>query len=430
MNKPKLSLSKIWSLSFGFLGVQVCASLQYSNSSTIFESYGADLSHLSYFWLAAPLVGLLVQPLVGFGSDRTWCRFGRRMPYIICGAIVTALAMLLLPNVNILFAAAPLILAAIMLFFEDLALNATMQPFRSLVGDMLNDEQKTRGFAVQTIIINIGAVVGSFLPLLLTKLGVSDHAESGALADHIKYSYYIGIVILLATVAITVLKIKEYSPTQMVGYGAEKSESKIKIGEVIRTLPPIFYKLAVVQFFSWAALVLMWTYLKPAITGVVTNHQTGELLSLGQTQSWVGVLNGTYPVPACIAAFFVSGLAAKYGHKIVYSISLLCGAIGFSSLVLVSDQYAMMCSMIGVGIAWAGMLSMPFSMLARSVEASRMGVYMGLFTLSIIIPQIVVSIFGGVIVKYIFDSQPMMMMLAAGVSMLIASISVVFIGKD
>ncbi len=431
MKKPTLPLKKLWNLSFGFLGVQVCCSLQYSNSSTIFESYGADLSHLSYFWLAAPLVGLFVQPLVGVSSDRTWCRFGRRMPYIMCGALVVTMAMLMLPNVNWLFAAAPLIFAGAMLLFEDLSLNAMMQPFRSLVGDMLNDGQKTRGFAVQTIIINIGAVFGSLLPLILTHLGVSDTAPNGVLPDHIKYAYYIGVVVLIATVALTAVRVKEYSPEQLVSFGeSEDKEAKPKFSELLASTPKVLYQLAVVQFFSWAALVLMWTYLKPAITGVVTSHATGELLTLGQTQSWVGVLNGTYPVPACIAALFISSLATRYGHKLIYSLTLLCGAVGFGSLIFISDQYAMMCSMVGVGIAWAGMLSMPFSILARVVDARRMGLYMGLFTLSIIIPQIVVALSGGLIVKYVFDSNPMMMMMLAGCSMLVASISVMFIKND
>lgn len=430
MKKPKLSFWQIWNLSFGFLGVQIGYSLQNSNTSTIFESLGADLHQLSYFWLAAPIAGLVVQPIVGLFSDGTWTRFGRRVPFILGGAVISAIALALMPNAPLLLAFAPLAMGAFILLFMDLSFNVTMQPFRALVADMLDDSQKTRGYVVQTFLINLGAVVGAVLPLILTMCGVSDTAEEGSVAPHIAYSYYIGGAILLATVLVTSFKTKEYPPEEFLKYNdlqaAEQTE-KPSFGELMRNIPKVMLQLGVVQFFSWAALFLMWTYLKPAITGVVTAHDTGAILTDGQTQTWVGVLNGVYPVPACIAALFIGGIAAKWGNKPVYAVCLLFGAAGFLGLSCISDQYALMIPMVGIGIAWAGILAMPYSILSRAVDARRMGVYMGIFNFTITIPQIVVGLLGGLIVEYLFGGRPMSMLLLAGAFMLLAAVSVAFV---
>ena len=430
MKKPKLSFWQIWNLSFGFLGVQIGYSLQNSNTSTIFESLGADLHQLSYFWLAAPIAGLVVQPIVGLFSDGTWTRFGRRVPFILGGAVISAIALALMPNAPLLLAFAPLAMGAFILLFMDLSFNVTMQPFRALVADMLDDSQKTKGYVVQTFLINLGAVVGAVLPLILTMCGVSDTAEEGSVAPHIAYSYYIGGAILLATVLVTSFKTKEYPPEEFLKYNdlqaAEQTE-KPSFGELMRNIPKVMLQLGVVQFFSWAALFLMWTYLKPAITGVVTAHDTGAILTDGQTQTWVGVLNGVYPVPACIAALFIGGIAAKWGNKLVYAVCLLFGAAGFLGLSCISDQYALMIPMVGIGIAWAGILAMPYSILSRAVDARRMGVYMGIFNFTITIPQIVVGLLGGLIVEYLFGGRPMSMLLLAGAFMLLAAVSVAFV---
>ncbi len=430
MKKPKLSFWQIWNLSFGFLGVQIGYSLQNSNTSTIFESLGADLSHLSYFWLAAPIAGLIIQPIVGLFSDGTWTRLGRRIPFILGGALISAIALALMPNANLLLAFAPLAMGAFVLLFMDLSFNVTMQPFRALVADMLDDSQKTKGYVMQTFLINLGAVVGAFLPLILTKLGASDVAVVGAVSQHIAWSYYIGGAILLATVLVTVFRTREYPPHEFALYNDEKEEEltqKPSFMELMRNVPRVMLQLGVVQFFSWAALFLMWTYLKPAITGVVTSHETGLLLTDGQTQTWVGVLNGVYPIPACIASFFLARIAAKWGNRMVYALCLLCGAAGFLGLCLTSDQYALMFPMVGIGVAWAGILAMPYSILSRAVEARRMGVYMGIFNFTITIPQIIVGLTGGVIVKYLFSSSPMAMIALAGVFMLLAALSVAFV---
>lgn len=317
MTKPKLSFWQIWNLSFGFLGVQIGYSLQNSNTSSIFESLGADVSHLSYFWLAAPLAGMIVQPIVGLFSDGTWTRWGRRIPYILGGSLISALALVLMPNCPKLLAFAPLAMGAFILLFMDLSFNVTMQPFRALVADMLDDSQKTQGYVVQTFLINLGAVVGAILPLVMTWLGVSDEAAPGHVSPHIAYSYYAGGAILLLTVLVTSFKTREYPPGEFARYNnlSEEDAKPVSFVGLMRNVPGVMVRLGVTQFFSWAALFLMWTYLKPAITGVVTDHATGEVLSAGATQTWVGVLNGTYPIPACIAALFLGRVAARYGNK-------------------------------------------------------------------------------------------------------------------
>lgn len=431
MKKPKLSFWQVWNLSFGFLGVQIGYSLQNSNTSTIFESLGADLHQLSYFWLAAPIAGLVVQPIVGLFSDGTWTRFGRRIPFILGGAIISALALALMPNAPILLAFAPLVMGAFILLFMDLSFNVTMQPFRALVSDMLDDSQKTQGYVVQTLLINLGAVVGAVLPLILTRCGVSDTAPAGGVAPHIAYSYYIGGAVLLLTVLVTAFRTKEYPPEEFARYDERPAEEpaaeKSSFLETLRHTPKVMLQLGVVQFFSWAALFLMWTYLKPAITGVVLSHETGMPLTDGQTQTWVGVLNGIYPIPACIVSLFLGIIAARWGNKLVYALCLLCGAAGFAGLTCIADQYALMIPMIGIGIAWAGILAMPYSILSRALDARRTGVYMGIFNFTITIPQIVVGLTGGVIVKHLFGGHPMSMLMLAAVFMLLAALSVAFV---
>ena len=433
MTKPKLSFWQIWNLSFGFLGVQIGYSLQNSNTSSIFESLGADVSHLSYFWLAAPLAGMIIQPIIGLFSDGTWTRLGRRIPYILGGSIVSALALALMPNCPRLLAFAPLAMGAFILLFMDLSFNVTMQPFRALVADMLDDRQKTQGYVVQTFLINLGAVIGAILPLIMTQLGVSDEAEPGSVPEHIAYSYYIGGAILLLTVLVTSFKTKEYPPEEFARYNDLKPEPegpRPGFMTLMRNIPQAMVRLGVTQFFSWAALFLMWTYLKPAITGVVTDHATGEILSAGATQTWVGVLNGTYPIPACIAALFLGRIAARWGNRPVYAACLLLGAAGFAGLCLLHNQYALMIPMVGIGIAWAGILAMPYAILSRAVEPRHMGVYMGIFNFTITIPQIVIGLTGGAIVKYCFASNAVWMLALAGLFMLLAALSVGFVREE
>lgn len=429
--KPKLSFWQIWNLSFGFLGVQIGYSLQNSNTSTIFESLGADVSHLSYFWLAAPLAGMVIQPIIGMFSDGTWTRLGRRIPYILGGALISTIALMLMPNCPTLLALAPLAMGAFILLFMDLSFNVTMQPFRALVADMLDDSQKTEGYVVQTFLINIGAVIGAILPLIMTWAGVSDEAVPGQVSPHIAWSYYIGGAILLATVLVTAFKTKEYPPKEFAEYNGlaevndDEAAEKTSFLTLLKKTPTAMVKLGITQFFSWAALFIMWTYLKPAITGSVTDG--GVVLSEGATQTWVGVLNGVYPIPACIAAIFMTKLAERFGNKSVYATCLIFGALGFAGLCFLTDKYALMLPMLCIGIAWAGILAMPYAILSRTVDPKRMGVYMGIFNFTITIPQIVIGLTGGVIIKYCFGSNAVMMLALACVFMLLAAVSVAFI---
>lgn len=430
MKKPKLSFWQIWNLSFGFLGVQIGYSLQNSNTSSIFESLGADVSHLSYFWLAAPVAGMIIQPIIGLFSDGTWTRFGRRIPYILGGAVISTIALLLMPNCPTLLAFAPLAMGAFILLFMDTSFNVTMQPFRALVSDMLDDSQKTQGYVVQTFLINLGAVIGGLLPLIMTWFGVSDTAEPGQVSRHIAYSYYAGGIILLLTVLWTSFRVKEYPPKEFAEYNGIKedieSAPKQNFFGLLRNTPKVMLQLGVTQFFSWAALFLMWTYLKPAITGTATDL-SGAILSEGATQTWVGVLNAIYPIPACIAAIFMAKIAARFGNKPVYAACLLFGAAGFFGLTMLHNQYALIIPMVGIGIAWAGILAMPYSILSRALDARRTGVYMGIFNFTITIPQIVIGLTGGLIIKYCFGSNAAMMLALAGVFMLLAAISVFFV---
>ena len=342
MKKPSLSFWQIWNLSFGFMGVQIGYALQNANTSRIFQSMGADVSHLSYFWLAAPLAGFIVQPIVGLFSDKTWTPFGRRVPFIIAGSIISAIALALMPNANILFAFAPLVMGAIILLFMDMSFNVTMQPFRALVADMLNDEQKTKGYVVQTFLINLGAIVGAVLPYVLTNwVGLSNETSlSSPVSESVAWSYYIGGGILLLSVMVTSFKTREYPPEEFAKYNniQEDTQTKLSFKELLKHTPKVMIQLSFVQFFSWASLFLMWNYLTPAIADNVWNTLDANTTAYGDAANWVGVLNGVYPVPACIFALFITSIANKFGNKLVYGISLLCGAIGFIFLTLIDRK--------------------------------------------------------------------------------------------
>lgn len=436
MQKPKLSFWQIWNLSFGFLGVQIGYSLQNSNTSSIFKSLGADTSQLSLFWLAAPIAGMVVQPIVGMLSDDSWTKLGRRKPYIFGGAIISTIALMLMPNCPKLLAFSPLLMGAMLLLFMDLSFNVTMQPFRALVSDMLDDSQKTKGYVIQTFLINLGAVIGGILPWLITKImtgmDVDMAANPGEVPHAVAWAYYIGGAMLLVSVLVTVFKVKEYPPKEFAEYnGITEEERKAPKESFIKLLgktPKVMLQLGVTQFFSWGALFIMWTFLFPSIEGVVTNN-AGELLSSTDASNWVGILNAVYPIPACIAAIFMTDIANKFGNKVVYAVCLLFGAIGFCCLPLLHNQFALMIPMVGIGIAYAAILSMPYAILSKALDARRTGVFMGIFNFTITIPQIVVGACGGLILKYCFDMKTPMMLVLAGSFMLLAAISVYFV-KD
>lgn len=431
MEKPKLSFWQIWNLSFGFMGVQIGYSLQNGNTSRILEALGADVHSLGYFWLAAPLAGLFVQPIIGMSSDKTWTKLGRRIPFIFFGAIASALAMFFMPNAeHFTYLLPPLIFGAVMLLFMDTSFNVTMQPFRALVGDMLNDEQKNLGFSLQSVLINIGAVLGSLLPFILAKIGVSNiPAEGEKVADSVIWSFYIGGAILLITVLWTSFKTKEYAPKEFAAYNGiteeETIEDKKSMLQLIKEAPTVFWQLGSVQFFSWFSLFLMWVYTTRAIANNVWGPEALDAKSIGFNEAgdWTGVLFGFYSAIAMVYAYLIPTVVKAIGRKKTYSYSLILGGIGFLSMFFITNQNTLFIPMIGVGIAWAAILAMPYAMLAESLPAKSMGVYMGLFNASITMPQIAAGLFGSLILGLFSDSAIMMLVLA-GVSMILASILV------
>lgn len=438
MKKPELSFWQIWNLSFGFLGVQIGYSLQNGNTSRILEALGADVHSIGYFWLAAPLAGLIVQPIIGLSSDKTWTRLGRRIPFIFFGAIVSALAMFFMPNAEYFtYLLPPLIFGAVMLLLMDTSFNVTMQPFRALVGDMVNDEQKNLGYSLQSALINFGAVFGSLLPWILAKAGVANVPAAGEkVAASVIWSFYIGGAILLATVLWTVFRTKEYAPKEHAQYNdidleAEIVTEKTSLFKLIANAPTIFWQLGIVQFFSWFALFLMWVYTTRAIANQVWGPEALDPKSIGFNEAgdWTGVLFAFYSAVAALFSLLIPTIAKSIGRKKTYSFSLLLGGIGLASMYFVHDKNILLLSISGVGLAWAAILAMPYAMLSGSLPADKMGVYMGLFNATITIPQIAAGLLGSTIIA-LFGGFPMAIIVIAGVSMLIAGLAVFFVRES
>ena len=435
IEKPKLSFWQIWNLSFGFLGVQIGYSLQNGNTSRILEALGADVHNIGYFWLAAPLAGLIVQPIIGLSSDKTWTRLGRRIPFIFFGAIVSALAMFFMPNAEYFaYLLPPLFFGGLMLLLMDTSFNVTMQPFRALVGDMVNDDQRNLGYSLQSALINFGAVFGSLLPWILTKSGIANVPAPGEkVADSVIWSFYIGGAILLLSVLWTVFKTKEYAPKEHALYNkidldAEVKKEKTNITKLITTAPKIFWQLGFVQFFSWFALFLMWVYTTRAIANQVWGPDALDAKSIGFNEAgdWTGVLFAFYSAVAAIYSLLIPSIAKSIGRKKTYSFSLLMGGLGLISMFLIEDKNLLLLSMIGVGFAWAAILAMPYAMLSGSLPANKMGVYMGLFNATITLPQIAAGLLGSTLIA-LFGGFPMAIIVIAGASMLIAGLGVIFI---
>ncbi len=433
--KPTLSFWQIWNMSFGFMGVQIGYSLQNGNTSRILSALGSDVGHLSYFWLAAPLAGLIVQPIIGLSSDKTWTRLGRRIPFILAGAIVSALAMFFMPNSEF-FAhlVPPLFFGAAMLLLMDTSFNVTMQPFRSLVGDMVSEEQRNIGFSIQAFLINAGAVVGSLLPFILTWLGVSNVPHEGEkVAPTVIWAFYFGGGALLLTVLWTTFTTKEYTPNEYAVYnnltiGEEKKSSFLTL---LKDTPKTMLQLAFVQFFSWFSLFLMWVYTTPAIAQNVWNTLPGDSVSAGYNEAgnWVGVIFAVYSLFGALFSIVMARLATRFGRKPVYMSALIAGGVGLFSMVFVKDQYGLIASMLGVGIAWAAILAMPYAMLSASLPAEKMGVYMGIFNATITIPQIAAGLLGGVLLT-LLGGHAVYMLGLSGVCMVVAGISVFFIKEN
>ncbi|MBR4267489.1 MAG: SLC45 family MFS transporter [Bacteroidales bacterium] len=431
--KPKLSFWQIWNLSFGFLGVQFGFALQNANVSRILSNLGADPNNLSLFWLAAPIMGLIVQPIVGGASDHTWNRLGRRFPYILGGAIISVLAMFFMPNSAIVTAIMPpLVFGAIMMALMDGSFNVTFQPFRSLVSDMLPEEQKNVGYSIQSFLINVGSVLGSVLPYILTNwFGVNNTAAEGHVPDSVIWSFYIGGAVLMLTVLVTIFTTKEYTPEQMKEFATENNEEKSQsenksegLISLIKNAPKIMWQLAVVQFFAWFALYLMWTY----TTSAVAQHYWGTEISdtkseaFNEAGNWVGIIFGAYGVFAALFALCMPKLIKLFSRKIVYAAALACGGLGFISMIIFTDPNMLIISMIGIGIAWAAILALPFAILSSSLPQEKTGVYLGIFNFTVSVPQIVSGLVGGVILKYAFNSQSIKILVLCGVSMILGSI--------
>ncbi|WP_320053469.1 MFS transporter [uncultured Acetobacteroides sp.] len=437
-SKPKLSFWQIWNLSFGFLGVQAGFALQNANVSRILSNYGADLSHLSFFWLVAPIMGLVIQPWVGAASDRTWNRLGRRKPYILGGAIAATVGMLLMPNSSLLVAVIPpIVFGAMMLALMDASFNVTFQPFRSLVADMTPGEQTTLGYSIQTFLINLGAIVGSFLPFVLTNyMGIANTAPEGEVPDSVIWSFYLGGGVLLVSVLWTVFRTKEYAPKEFDEYQGKVAEdegaaTKGSFWSTLTGMPVVFKQLAVVQFFSWFALYTMWVYTTPAVAQHIWGTAIGDSSSAAYNDAanWVGVLFGLYSVFAALFAIVMNKLADKLGRKLTFASALFVGALGFLSIYFVKNQYALILAMVGVGVAWAAILAMPYSILSRTLPAGKTGVYMGLFNITVVVPQIVCGVLSGMLLKYVFSDRAIYMIIMAGISWLAASL-MVFVVKD
>jgi maltose/moltooligosaccharide transporter len=434
MKKPNLSFWQIWNLSFGFLGVQIGYSLQNGNTSRILEALGADVHSIGYFWLAAPLAGLFVQPIIGLSSDKTWTKLGRRVPFILGGAIVSALAMYFMPNAEHFAHLLPaLAFGAIMLLLMDTSFNVTMQPFRALVGDMVNDEQKNLGYSVQSALINFGAVFGSLLPYLLTKLNVSNvPLEGQKVADSVIWSFYIGGTILLVSVLWTVFKTKEYPPKEHEKYNdikeIDETKPKESVWKLIPNAPKVFWQLGLVQFFSWFSLFLMWVYTTRAIANQVWGPEASDPKSaeFNEAGDWTGVMFAFYSGVAALYAFIIPTLAKKYGRKKVYSFSLLVGGLSLISIFFMQDKLTLLISMVGVGMAWASILAIPYAMLSSALPAEKMGVYMGLFNATITLPQIAAGLLGGTLIA-LFNNSPVSIIVIAGVSMILAALSVILV---
>ncbi|MGI9581978.1 MFS transporter [Chryseobacterium sp. RRHN12] len=439
--KPDLSMLQIINMSMGFMGIQMAFGLQNGNASRILGNLGADVHELSWFWLVAPITGLIVQPVIGHMGDNTWSPLGRRKPYFLIGAVLCAIGLVLLPNaasVTQMFAANALLLAVIFLAMMDASVNIAMEPFRALVGDMLPKHQGTIGFSVQTILIGIGAVLGSYLPDWLTRMGISNEAPAGFVADNVIYSFYIGAALLIISILYTIITTREYSPQEFAdfedGKEAEKQESKFSdIFKDFAAIPPQMKKLGIVQFFSWFALFTMWVF----TTSALATHHFG--LSPEDTHSkafndagdLTGKLFGMYNLWAIPFAFLLTPIAKVIGKKQTHALALLCGGLGLVSMYFIKDVNNLWISMIGLGFAWASILAMPYAMLIEVIPQRKMGVYMGIFNFFIVIPQIINGLFGGPVVSGIFGKQAMDYVVVGGVCMLIGAIvTMIFIKSE
>lgn len=429
LQKPDLSFWKIWNINFGFFGVQIAYALQNANNSRIFATLGADPHNLSYFWILPPLMGIIIQPIVGVMSDKTWTRWGRRIPYLFIGALVSVIVMGLLPNAGSfnLSLASAMIFGLIALMLLDTSINMAMQPFKMMVGDMVNEKQKKLAFSVQSFVCNAGNFVGFLFPLLFTYIGIKNTAPNGVVPDSVIYSFYAGAVILILCVLYTILNVKEMPPEEYAKFhGIDETQKKEKdnIFQLLAKAPKVFWTVGLVQFFCWSAFVYMWTYTNGGIAESIWNTKEVKSEAYQAAGNWVGVLFAVQSVGSIIWA---AVLPLFKSNKSAYFISLLLGAVGFISTIFIKDQYLLFVSYLLIGCAWSSMLALPFTILTNALSGNNMGAYLGLFNGTICLPQIVAALLGGVIFKYVVGESSIAMLVVAGVLLLCGAFSVFFI---
>jgi len=429
MTKPNLSFWKLWNLSFGFFGVQIAYALQSANISRIFATLGADPHNLSYFWILPPLMGILVQPIVGTLSDKTWCRFGRRIPYLFVGATLAVLVMCLLPNAGSLglTVGGAMIFGLIALMFLDTSINMAMQPFKMLVGDMVNEEQKTKAYSIQSFLCNAGSIAGYIFPFLFAFLGIKNYAEKGVVPDSVIWSFYVGAAILILCVIYTTMKVKEWNPQEYAKYNgvtedAEmKEEGKADWISLLKNAPSTFWKVGLVQFFCWAGFLYLWNYSTGAIAETVWNTTDASTKAFQDAGDWVGIL---FAVQAVGSVLWVVVLPQFKSSKMAYAVSLIIGGVGFALIPFLHDKYLQFIPFLMIGAGWAAMLAMPFTFVTNALQGyGHMGAYLGLFNGTICIPQIVAALCGGHVL-WAIGSHQSDMMIVAGVLLICGALAV------
>ena len=446
--KPNLNFWALWNLSFGFFGVQIAYALQSANISRIFRTLGADPHDLSYFWILPPLMGMIVQPIVGTLSDKTWCRFGRRIPYLFVGAFVAVAVMCLLPNSGSLGLAMSqvMVFGLIMLMLLDTSINMAMQPFKMLVGDMVNEEQKAKAYSIQSFLCNAGSVAGFLFPYIFAAVGIANVAAPGVVPPSVVWSFYIGAAILILCVLYTTAKVREWPPKEYAEYNgkigeseedidpsvsglSEKTETPAKSEKsdwitLLRHAPSTFWKVGLVQFFCWAALLYMWTYVVDAVAETVwqtTDSASEEYQAAG---NWTGVL---YAIQAMGSVFWATMLPRFKNTKMAYAVSLVIGGIGFALIPFVPNEYGQIVPFLLIGCAWAAMLAMPFTFVTNALQGyGHMGAYLGLFNCTICLPQIIAAVCGGFIL-HLVGGHSATMMIVAGVLLICGAACVGFI---
>ncbi len=420
--KRNMSFAELWNLSFGFFGVQIAYALQSANISRIFATLGADPHQLSFFWILPPLMGMIVQPIIGKYSDRTWCRLGRRKPYLLVGALVAVLVMIMLPNAGSLNFTQKLFLGLngamwfglFSLIFLDTSINVAMQPFKMMVGDMVNEQQKTKAYSIQSFLCNAGSLAGYLFPIFFTWIGIANTAPEGMVPDSVIWSFYVGAALLILCVLFTFLKVKEMNPEEYAafhGIDSQKQDTTNKTGiiELLAHAPKTFWTVGLVQFFCWAAFLYMWTYTNGAVANNCWGTQDVASEGYQAAGNWVGVLFAVQAVGSMLWALIIP----KFRNiRTAYAVSLLIGAAGFISAAFIHDQYVMFAAYFLIGAAWAAMLALPFTILTNSLSGEHMGEYLGLFNCTICLPQIVAAALGGVVLGIVGGAQASMLIVA------------------